>query len=109
MGREPLEFLGKSLLCEFDGTLEPLTDLGSLLLVDLRAQGHVEVRLLDGRLGDLEIKHAVERRGVVAGVDEGAKSVLCLWLHRVVMAAKFPGGLLESLAVRLHGARKHAE
>ena len=77
MSREPLEFRRKSLLGQFDGTLEPLTNPGLLLLIDLRMQSHEVVRRLDGRVRNLQIEQAVERGGVVARVEERAKSALC--------------------------------
>jgi hypothetical protein len=77
MGREPLEFRGEGLFSEFDGILEPLTHPGLLLLVDLRVQAHEVRRRLDGWIRDFQIEQAVERAGVIAGVEERAKSPLC--------------------------------
>ena len=95
MGREPLEFRGESLLGQLDGILEPLTDPGLLLLVDLRVQGHEVARRLDGRVGDFEIEQAVERAGVVAGLKSVPSRRWASALDLVVLAGEFPGGLLE--------------
>lgn len=40
---------------KLDGTLEPFTDSGLLLLKHLWVQGHEVVRLLDGRVGGFEV------------------------------------------------------
>jgi hypothetical protein len=77
MSREPLEFRSEGLFSEFDGILEPLTHPGLLLLVDLRVQAHEVRRRLDGWIRDFQIEQAVERAGVIAGVEERAKSPLC--------------------------------
>ena len=109
MCREPLEFRGEGLFSEFDGTLETLTHPGLLLLVDIWVQADKVRRRLDGRVRDFQIEQAVERRGVVAGVEERAEASLCFTLDRVVLPGEFPGCFLEPLAVRLHRAGEHAE
>ena len=77
MGSQALQFRGESLLGQLDGILEPLTHPGLLLLVDLRVQAHEVRRRLDGWIRDFQIEQAVERAGVIAGVEERAKSPLC--------------------------------
>jgi hypothetical protein len=67
------------------------------------------VRRLDGRVRDLQIKQAVERLGIVAGVEERAEAPLGFALDHVVLGSEFPGCYLESLAVRLHGLREQPE
>ena len=47
--------------------------------------------------------------GIVAGVEERAQPTLYFCLDLVVLAGEFTGGLLESLAVRLHGLREEPE
>jgi hypothetical protein len=100
---QPLQFRGEGLFSEFDGTLEPLTDPGLLGLTHVGVQGHEVVRRLDGRVRNLQIEEAIERGGVVAGIEERAEAPLGFALDRVVPGSEFPGGFLESLAVGLHG------
>jgi hypothetical protein len=77
VGRQALQFRGEDLLGQLDGTLETLTHPGLLLLIDVGVQAHEVRRRLDGRVGDFEVKQAVERGGVVAGVEERAESAFC--------------------------------
>ena len=76
MRDEPLEFPGKSLLGQLDGTLEAFTDSGLFSLEDTGVQCDEVVRRLDRRVGDFQVEHPVERGGVVAGVEERAESSL---------------------------------
>ena len=77
VSRETLKFRGECLLGQLHGTLEPRTDPGLLLLIHVGVQADEVRRRLDGRVRDLQIEQAVERRGVVAGVEQRAKSPLC--------------------------------
>ena len=58
---------------------------------------------LDGWIRDFKIEQAVERGGVVAGVEERTEAPLGFAPDRVLLVDEFPGGFLESLSVGLHG------
>ncbi|MCE9630872.1 MAG: hypothetical protein K8S94_09200 [Planctomycetia bacterium] len=109
MSREPLEFRGESLLGQLDSTLESLTDSGLLLLEYFGVHGHEIIRRLNRDHAPFHIEQAVERAGIVAGVEERAESAFCFTLDRVVLAGKFSGRFLKTLAVRLHGGREQPE
>ena len=51
---------------------------------------------LNGWIRHLQIKEAVERLEIVAGIEKGAESPLGFALHRVVLAAEFPSGTKRS-------------
>ena len=77
MSREPLEFRSEGLFSEFDGILEPLTHPGLLLLIHVGVQADEVRRRFYGWIRHFQIEQAVERAGVIAGVEERAKSPLC--------------------------------
>jgi len=80
------------LLRELDGTLESLSDSGLLCLIHVGVQSHEIVRRLDGWIRDFQIKQAVERLGIVAGIKKRAQPTLGFCLDLVVLTGEFTGG-----------------
>ena len=97
-----MEFRGKCLFSEFDGSLKSLSDPGLLCLIHVGVQSQKIVRRFDGWVRDFQIKQAVECLGIVAGAKKRAQPPLGLCFDLVVLAGEFTGGFLKLLPVLNH-------
>ena len=63
-----------------------------LCLIHVGVQGQKIVRRLDGWVRDFQIEQAIERGGIIAGIEERAQPPLGFCLDLVLLTGEFTGG-----------------